>query len=79
MKTAASRFQRHSFCFSRVEQLHAHHEPIKGTLNKLLQADDIKLSWKESACIALVVQRLSPKAEKHFNKSTSQTEVGNKP
>lgn len=79
MKTAASCFQHHSFCFSRVEQVHAHHKPIKGTLNKLLQADDIKLSWKESACIALVVQRLLPKAEKHFNKSTSQTEVGNKP
>ncbi len=56
-------FQQQSFSVFRVEQVQIYHKLIKGTLNKLLKADGIKLSWEETACLALVLEELLPKAQ----------------
>lgn len=61
-----------SFSVFLVEQVQNHHKLIKGTSNKLLKADGIKLSWEETA---LFLEELLPKAgntsikSKHKSKS----------
>lgn len=62
-----------------MEQVQNHNKLITGALNKLLKADDIKLSWEETACAALVLEELLPKAGHNpISMSKSQIEVGDK-